>query len=43
MKKFSPNWFNKVYNALKKKFPDINKDQTIITKKSTVSAKKENE
>ena len=37
---FSPNWFNKVCNALKKKFPDINKDQTIITKKYSLCKKR---
>ena len=41
---FSPNRFNKVCNALKKKFPDINKDQTIITKKvQSVQKKKMND
>ena len=41
---FSPNRFNKVCNALKKKFPDINKDQTIITKKvQSVPKKKMND
>ena len=39
---YSPNWFNEVCNALKKKFPDISKDQIIITKKSAL-CKKENE
>ena len=38
----SPKQFDKVCNALKKKFPEINKDQTIITKK-VVCAKEQNE
>ena len=41
---FLPNLFNKVCNALRKKFTDINKDQTIITKKvQSVQKKKMND
>ena len=41
---YSPNRFNKVCNVLRKRFTDINKDQTIITKKvQSVQKKKMND
>ena len=41
---YLPNQFNKVCNALKRKFTDINKGQTIITKKvQSVQKKKIND